>query len=205
MPPEIFLTRRVPDPVRIELERSFDLRLHDSELPPARAELLSGATGADGLLTTVTDRVDGELLDAAGPQLRVVANYAVGVDNIDLEEARRRGVVVANTPGVLTAATAELTIALLLALSRRVNEGDRLVRRRDPWIIAPTFMLSPGVHGRTLGIVGLGRIGSEVARLATGLGMKSSTAADSRRTFRGAFCRSPSSSRKRTSSACTAR
>jgi glyoxylate reductase len=171
MPREIFLTRRVPAPVRIELERSFDLRLHDSELPPARVALLDRARGADGLLTTVSDRVDGELLDAAGPQLRVVANYAVGVDNIDLEEARRRGVVVANTPGVLTAATAELTIALLLALSRRVTEGDRLIRRGDPWIIAPTFMLSPGVHGRTLGIIGLGRIGSQVARLATGLGM----------------------------------
>jgi glyoxylate reductase len=171
MPPGVFLTRRVPERVLAELDSLFDLRVHDSELPPARDELLDGAAGADGLVTMVTDRVDGELLDAAGPQLRVVANYAVGVDNIDLQEARRRNVVVANTPGVLTAATAELTIALILALGRRVVEGDRLIRRGGRWILAPTFMLAPAVHGRTLGIVGLGRIGSEVARLAAGLGM----------------------------------
>jgi glyoxylate reductase len=169
--PEIFLTRRVPDLVRVELERLFELRRHDSERPPTRATLLDRAAGMDGLVTTATDRVDGELFEAAGPQLRVVANYAVGVDNIDLEEARRRGVVIANTPGVLTAATAELTIALVLALSRRVAEGDRLIRRGDPWILAPTFMLATGLEGRTLGIVGLGRIGAEVARLAAGLGM----------------------------------
>jgi glyoxylate reductase len=167
----VFLSRRVPGRVREELEASFELTVHDDERPPAREELLAGVVGKDGLVTMLTDRVDAELLDAAGPGLRVVANYAVGVDNIDLEEASKRGVVVANTPGVLTAATAELTIALLLALARRVAEGDRLIRRRERWILAPTFMLAPGVRGRTLGVVGLGRIGSEVARLAAGLGM----------------------------------
>jgi glyoxylate reductase len=120
----------------------------------------------------LTDRVDGELLAAAGPQLRVVANYAVGVDNVDLATAAERGVTVSNTPDVLTRATAELTIALVLALLRRVAEGDRFLRRREPWVWSPTFMLGAGLEGKTLGIVGFGRIGREVARLADGLGMR---------------------------------
>ncbi len=117
-------------------------------------------------------RVDDELLDAAGPQLRIVANHAVGIDNVDLEAATRRGVIVANTPEVLTAATAEFTIALILSLLRRVSEGDRFLRGRRPWTWSPTFMLGAGLSGRTLGVVGLGRIGGEVARLATAFGME---------------------------------
>ncbi len=112
------------------------------------------------------DRVDASFLDRAGPQLRIVANHAVGLDNVDLEEAARRGIVVANTPDVLTQATAELTIGLLLALVRRIAEGDRLLRRRGEWRWGPTFMLGTGVAGKTLGIVGMGRIGTAVARLA---------------------------------------
>lgn len=172
MAPRVFLTRRVPATVLAELERSFDLAWHDDERPPTRAELLAGAADSHGLLTMLTDRVDAELLDAAGPELRVVANFAVGVDNVDLAEAARRGVVVANTPGVLTDATAELTVALMLALARRVAEGDRLVRRGEAWVWAPTFMLARGLRGRTIGVVGLGRIGAEVARLAETLGLK---------------------------------
>jgi glyoxylate reductase len=148
------------------------MRVHDSLRPPARAELLRLVAGADGLVTMLTDRVDDELLDAAGPQLRVVANYAVGLDNVDLEAARRRGVVVANTPDVLTVDTAQLTLALLLALARRVDEGDRFLRSGEEWAWAPTFMLGTSLHGRTLGIVGLGRIGKEVARLADAFGMR---------------------------------
>jgi glyoxylate reductase len=170
--PRVFVSRRLQPRVLAELERSFDLRLHDAETPPSRDELLAGAAGADGLLTMLTDRVDGELLDAAGPQLRVVANHAVGIDNVDLDAAAARGVVVANTPDVLTLATAELTLTLLLSLVRRVTEGDRLVRRGEPWIWTPTFMLGAGLAGRTLGIVGFGRIGRETARLAEAFGME---------------------------------
>jgi glyoxylate reductase len=163
---QIFLSRRVPKRVRAELERLFDLALHDSERPLERERLLAGIAERDGVITMLTDRVDDELLDAAGPQLRVVANYAVGYDNVDVDAATRRGVVVSNTPDVLTEATAELTLTLMLAVARRIAEGDRFIRRRGEWIWAPTFMLGTTLRGRTLGIVGLGRIGSEVARLA---------------------------------------
>ena len=169
--PRVFVTRRVPESVRVELERSFEVDLHDEELPPSRGELLARAAGCEGLVTMLTDRVDTELLDAAGPQLRVVANYAVGLDNVDLGECERRGIAVANTPDVLTEATAEMTIALMLALTRRVAEGDRFLRQREPWRWAPTFMLGHGLAGMALGIVGYGRIGQAVAELAEAHGM----------------------------------
>jgi len=154
------------------LAGSFELRLHDAEWPPERADVLRGAAGADGLLVMANDPVDDELFDAAGPQLRVVANHAVGYDNVDLAAATRRGVLVTNTPGVLTRATAELTIALLLDLLRRVTEGDRFLRSRTRWVWSPTFMLGHGLAGKTLGIVGLGRIGREVARFAEAFDMR---------------------------------
>jgi glyoxylate reductase len=169
---KVFVTRRVPDRVRATLEQSFAVDLHDEELPPSRDELLARAAGCDGLLTMLTDRVDAELLDASGPQLRIVANYAVGLDNIDREECKRRGIQVANTPDVLTDATAEMTIALILALTRRVAEGDRFLRREEAWQWAPTFMLGRGLRGLTLGIVGWGRIGQAVGRLAEAHGMR---------------------------------
>ena len=123
-------------------------------------------------MTMLTDRIDDELLDAVGPQLRVVANFAVGFDNVDVPACTRRGVIVSNTPDVLTQATAELTIALLLALVRRVAEGDRLVRRREEWIWAPNMLLGRGLAGLTLGLVGYGRIGQAVAQLAGAHGME---------------------------------
>ena len=156
--PQIFLTRRVPDAVLARLEASFGI---SGEI-----------AGSAGLVTIPADVVDAELFDAAGPELRIVANFGVGYDSVDVAEADRRGIVVSNTPDVLTEATAELTIALLLALFRRVAEGDRLVRRREQWALAPTFMLGEGLAGKTLGIVGLGRIGGEVARLAEAFGMR---------------------------------
>lgn len=162
MKPAVHVFVPVPERVQVELERNF--------------ELLEGPEGAAGLVTHPTVRVDGALLDRAGPGLRVVANYAVGLDNLDLEAARSRGVVVANTPDVLTRATAEHALALMLALLRRVSEGDRLIRRREPWQLGTTFMLGRGLGGLTLGIVGPGRIGSELGRLAEALGMRVVTA-----------------------------
>jgi lactate dehydrogenase-like 2-hydroxyacid dehydrogenase len=156
--PQVFLTRRVPDPVVSRLEASFAL---SDEI-----------AGSAGLVTIPADAVGAELFDAAGPGLRIVANFGVGYDSVELAEATRRGIVVSNTPDVLTEATAELTVALMLALLRRLVEGDRLVRRRDEWALAPTFMLGEGLAEKTLGIVGLGRIGREVARLAEAFGMR---------------------------------
>ncbi len=170
--PQVFASRRFPDRVRAELERSFDLDIHDDEWPPEREELLRRSAGKDGLMLMLSDRVDDELLDAAGPQLRIVASYSVGIDNVDLEACRRRGVIVSNTPDVLTAATAELTIALLLSLVRRVTEGDRMIRRGEQWVWAPNLMLGRGLASLVLGLVGRGRIGREVGRLAQAHGMQ---------------------------------
>ena len=158
MPPRVHVTAPVPPRIEAALAAEF-------ELGPA-------PDGADGIVATPADRVDSAFLDRVGPQLRVVAMYAVGTDNVDLEAARARGIVVTNTPGVLTRATAELTIALLLALARRIVEGDRLIRRGEPWRWTPAFMLGSGLHGKTIAVVGFGRIGREVARLAEALGMR---------------------------------
>lgn len=131
----------------------------------ASFELVASASGADGVVTTPAVPVDAAFLDAAGPQLRIVANYAVGIDNIDLDAARERGVVVSNTPGVLTNATAEHAVALMLALLRRVVEGDRSLRRRDEWEWGPDFMVGEGLEGKRVLVVGAGRIGRRVGEL----------------------------------------
>jgi lactate dehydrogenase-like 2-hydroxyacid dehydrogenase len=146
--------------------------LWDGELPPPRDELLRRVAGVDGALTLLTDKVDDAFLDAAGPQLRVVSNYAVGFDNIDVAACARRGIPVGNTPGVLTDTTADLAWTLLMAAARRVPEGDRYVRdgRWKTW--GPLLLLGPDVHGATIGIVGFGRIGQAVARRAAGFGMR---------------------------------
>jgi glyoxylate reductase len=170
--PLVYLSRRILERPTAELEASFDLRRHDAEWPPSREELLAGVRGAEGILVLPTDRVDEELLEAAGEQLRIVANHAVGYDNVDLAACTARGVLVTNTPDVLTQATAELAVALMLAVTRRVAEGDRLIRGGKAWVFAPTFLLGHGLYGRTLGIVGLGRIGREVARLAEAFAMR---------------------------------
>ena len=127
--------------------------------------------GAEGIVATPIDPVGDAMFDAAGPQLRVVANFAVGTDNIDFEAARARGIVITNTPDVLTAATAELAIGILLSLVRRLAEGDRFLRRREAWGWSTSFMLGTGLQGLTLGVLGYGRIGREVGRLAEAFGM----------------------------------
>ena len=133
-------------------------------------ELVESSLGADGVVVTPAIRVDGAYLDAAGAQLRIVANYAVGLDNVDLEAARERGVVVANTPGVLTNATAEHALGLMLAQLRRIAEGDRSLRRRDEWEWGPDFMIGEGLDGKQVLVVGPGRIGKRVGELAEAFG-----------------------------------
>ncbi len=128
-------------------------------------ELVDVVEGAEGVVATPAIRIDDAFLDAAGPQLRIVANYAVGLDNVDLAATRARGVVVSNTPGVLTNATAEHAVALMLALLRRVVEGDRSLRRRDDWEWGPDFMVGEGLEGKVVLVVGPGRIGRRVGEL----------------------------------------
>jgi lactate dehydrogenase-like 2-hydroxyacid dehydrogenase len=147
--------------------------LAGEERPPGREELLRGVEGAAALVCTLTERIDAAVLDAAGPQLRIVANVAVGYDNVDLAAARARDVVVTNTPGVLDDATADLTLGLILAAARRIPEGDRFLRRRTPWVWGPRMMTGLDLSaGAALGIVGYGRIGRAVARRARGFGLR---------------------------------
>ena len=139
-------------------------------------ELVDSPDGADGILVALTARIDERYLDRAGPRLRVVANYAVGVNNIDLDAAAARGVVVTNTPDVLTRATAELAVGLMIALLRRIAEGDRFVRRGSEWEFSLEFMLGSSLDGKELLVVGPGRIGRETARLAEAFGARSAFA-----------------------------
>ncbi len=170
--PRVFVTRRIPDEGLDAIAAVCDMDLWQDDLPPPRDELLRRVAGCDGVLTLLTDKVDDGFLDAAGPGLRVVSNYAVGFDNIDVATCTRRGVAVGNTPGVLTETTADLAWALLMAAARRLPEGGRYVRdgRWKTW--GPLLLLGPDVHGATLGIVGFGRIGQAMARRAQGFGMR---------------------------------
>jgi lactate dehydrogenase-like 2-hydroxyacid dehydrogenase len=168
----VFVSRIIPDEGLDAVRAVCDMDLWEDPLPPPRDELLRRVAGRDGVLTLLTDRVDDEFLDAAGPQLKVVSNYAVGFDNIDVAACGRRGIPVGNTPGVLTETTADLAWALLMAAARRLPESDRYVRagRWKTW--GPLLLLGPDVHGATMGIVGFGRIGQAVARRAQGFGMR---------------------------------
>lgn len=170
--PRVFVARRIPDEGLDAVAAACEMDLWEDELPPPRDVLLRRIEGCDGVLTLLTDRVDDAFLDAAGPGLKVVSNYAVGYDNIDVPACARRGVAVGNTPGVLTDTTADLAWALLMAAARRLPESDRYVRAGNWKTWGPLLLLGPDVHGATIGIVGFGRIGQAVARRAHGFGMR---------------------------------
>ena len=167
----VFVTRRVPGDALERLAAEHQVDVWQGRLQPSRAKLIEKAKDAEGLLCMLTDRIDREVI-AACENLRVISNYAVGVDNVDIEVATERGIPVGFTPDVLTEATADATFALLLAAARRVVEGDDVVRAGRWLTWEPTLLLGQDVHGKTLGIVGMGRIGSAVARRAEGFGME---------------------------------
>jgi glyoxylate reductase len=144
----------------------------DGDEPMERAALLAFVRGADGLVTLLTERVDAELLDAAGPQLKAVSNVAVGYNNIDVPACRERDVIVTNTPGVLTDATADIAMALILMTTRRLAEGERIIRSRTKWQWGMFYLLGTGIQGRRLGIIGMGTIGQALARRARAFGME---------------------------------
>ena len=170
MPEKVLVTREIPEAGLQPLE-DFDVTVL-SEAPPGRGELLEAARGAEGVLATVTEWIDGEFMDAAGDGLKVVANLAVGYDNVDVEAANERGVIVTNTPGVLDETTADVAFMLLLAAARRLGESERVLRagRWEWW--GPKLFMGPDVWGKKLGIIGLGRIGQAVARRAKGFDME---------------------------------
>ena len=169
----VYLSRLLTDGAMDRL-RGLDYPLVvGGEAPPSKEELLAGITGAVAAVVTLTERIDAEVLAAAGPQLRIVANVAVGYDNIDIPAAEAAGVTVTNTPGVLDQASADHTFALILAVCRRVVEGDRLIRSGEPWVWGPRMLVGLDISARaTLGIIGYGRIGQAVARRARAFDMR---------------------------------
>jgi lactate dehydrogenase-like 2-hydroxyacid dehydrogenase len=171
--PSVFVTRKIPATGLARLQRETDCGVWPGRMPPSRDDLLAGVKGCHGILSLLSDTIDGEVFDAAGPRLKVVSNFAVGVNNIDLAEAARRGILVGNTPDVLTDATADIAVALLLAAARHLQPAFDAVRDGDWRTWEPTGWLGCDLVGRTLGIVGMGRIGAAVARrMAGGWGMK---------------------------------
>ncbi|KAA0580478.1 D-glycerate dehydrogenase [Azospirillum sp. INR13] len=169
--PLVVVTRKLPDVIETRMMELFDTRLNPDDVPLTPAQMQEAMAVAEVLVPTVTDRIDRALIESAGSQLRLIASFGTGVDHIDLKAARERGIIVTNTPGVLTDDTADMTMALLLATARRVAEGERLVRSGQWTGWGPTTMLGHRISGKRLGILGMGRIGSALARRARAFGM----------------------------------
>jgi len=170
--PKVFVTRIIPDK-GFDLVKDFcDIDIWSDELPPNREVMLERVCGVDGLLCLLTDKIDGELLDAAGPQLKVVSNQAAGYDNIVIPDATARGIPVGNTPGILTDATADFAFALMMAAGRRIVEGERYIRAGKWKTWSPSLLLGADFVGATLGLVGFGRIGRAMAKRASGFDMR---------------------------------
>lgn len=172
--PLVVVTRKLPDVIEQRMGELFDVRLNPDDHAMTQAELVAAVKEADVLVPTVTDKIDAKLLAQVGPQLRLIAQFGTGVDNVDVETARRRGITVTNTPGVLTEDTADMTLALILAVPRRLAEGARFLRDHEGewpgW--SPTWMLGRRIYGKRLGIIGMGRIGQAVAKRAKAFGLE---------------------------------
>jgi glyoxylate reductase len=169
--PLVVVTRRLPDAVETRMRELFDARLNLDDRPMQPADLIEAVKSADVLVPTVTDEIDASVIAEAGPNLKLIANFGNGFDNIDVPAALARGITVTNTPGVLTADTADMTVALILAVSRRLAEGARIIPDDDWGGWSPTFMLGHRITGKRLGIVGMGRIGQALARRAKAFGL----------------------------------
>jgi glyoxylate reductase len=169
--PLVVVTRKLPEAIETRMMELFDARLNIDDAPMSKQELIDAVKEADVLVPTVTDKIDAAVLAHAGSNLRLIANFGTGVDHVDLQTARSRGITVTNTPDVLTEDTADMTMALILSVSRRLAEGERLIRKGEWGGWGPTLMLGHRIWGKRLGIVGMGRIGRALARRAKGFGL----------------------------------
>lgn len=168
----VVVTRRLPEPVENRLKDLFDVTLRDDDTPMTRAELIAAAQNCDVLVPTLTDQIDAGFIGQAGPRLKLIANYGAGVDHIDIHTARQRGVLVSNTPGVVTEDTADMAMALILGVTRRIPEGLGAMKSGDWPGWSPTAFLGGRIGGRRLGIIGMGRIGKALAQRAAAFGMQ---------------------------------
>jgi glyoxylate reductase len=168
----VVVTRRLPESIETRMKELFDVKLRDDDSPMSREQLVAAVQEADVLVPTVTDFIDAPLLAQAGEKLKLIANYGAGVDRIDVATARQRGILVSNTPGTVTDDTADMTIALILAVTRRIPEGLRVMGDGDWAGWSPTAMLGGRISGRRVGILGMGRIGQAVAKRAAAFGMQ---------------------------------